>query len=169
VLSLAQTHTTIQFNTHQVFSNSLWLHQSFPGSGFQNRSLLRFRVHPLTGQWLSPNWLNSRLVLIIKHRHGSRRKLSCCVTQLSHVLRREYLFPISPLMRVKNLLPSNGRCLQSHYLVTGLHTATVIRPVTGWKIKLGNAESQVIYRLSFNCILHIPCNNMRKWFQVISK
>jgi hypothetical protein len=30
-------------------------------------------------------------------------------------------FPVSPLVRVRNLLPSNGRCSQSHYLATGLH------------------------------------------------
>jgi hypothetical protein len=28
---------------------------------------------------------------------------------------------VSLLMRVRNLLPSNGRCLQSHFLATGLH------------------------------------------------
>jgi hypothetical protein len=45
----------------------------------------------------------------------------CCVTQLSHGTRREYCFPVSPLVRVRYMLPSNGRCLQSRYLTTGLH------------------------------------------------
>jgi hypothetical protein len=35
-------------------------------------------------------------------------------------------FFLSPLMRVRNLLPSNGRCIQSHYLATGLH-ATLLK------------------------------------------
>jgi hypothetical protein len=40
--------------------------------------------------------------------------------QLSHGPHREYLFPVTLLVHV-NLLPSNGHCLQSHYLATGLH------------------------------------------------
>jgi hypothetical protein len=35
----------------------------------------------------------------------------------------EHCFPVSPSMRLRNLLPSNGRCSQSHYLATGLHAA----------------------------------------------
>jgi hypothetical protein len=38
--------------------------------------------------------------------------------QLSKGPRREH--PRNPLVRVRNLLPSNGHCLQSHYLATGL-------------------------------------------------
>jgi hypothetical protein len=43
--------------------------------------------------------------------------------KLSHGLLREHSFPVSPLVRVRNLfwpLPSNGRCLHSYYLATGL-------------------------------------------------
>jgi hypothetical protein len=36
--------------------------------------------------------------------------------------RRAHSFPVSPLVRVENLLPSNGRCLQNHYLAKGLPT-----------------------------------------------
>jgi hypothetical protein len=52
----------------------------------------------------------------------------CCVTQVPHGPRTERRFQVSPLVRVRNLLPSNGRCLQSHYLATGLH-ATVFSSV----------------------------------------
>jgi hypothetical protein len=41
--------------------------------------------------------------------------------QLSHGQGREYGFPVSQLARVRNLLPSNGCYLQSHYLATGQH------------------------------------------------
>jgi hypothetical protein len=44
--------------------------------------------------------------------------------QLPHEPCREHRFPVSPLLRVKNLLPSNGRGLQGHYLATGLHATT---------------------------------------------
>jgi hypothetical protein len=92
------------------------------------------------------NWLNSRLVLPIIPRHGRHREhrfqqLYCCVTQLSHGQRREHRFPVSPLVRVRNLLPSNWRCLQSYYLVTGLH-ATVYSRFELIKIKL---KKKLIY------------------------
>jgi hypothetical protein len=45
---------------------------------------------------------------------------------IRHGPRREHQFPVSSLVRVRNLLPSNGRCLQSHYLATGLH-ATILK------------------------------------------
>jgi hypothetical protein len=45
-------------------------------------------------------------------------------TQVSHGLRREHRFQVSPFMRVRNVLPSKGGCLHSHYLAKGLH-ATV--------------------------------------------
>jgi hypothetical protein len=64
------------------------------------------------------NWLKSRLVLLITPRRGRHRKhrfqqFYCCVKQLSHGSHREHIFPVSPLVRVRNLLPRNGRCLQS--------------------------------------------------------
>jgi hypothetical protein len=46
-------------------------------------------------------------------------------------LRREHYFPVSPLVHVRNLLPSNGCCLQSNYLGTGLHAA-VFYPCRAW-------------------------------------
>jgi hypothetical protein len=42
---------------------------------------------------------------------------------VSHGSRREHSFPITPVLRVTNLLrplPSNDRCLQSHYLATAV-------------------------------------------------
>jgi hypothetical protein len=41
--------------------------------------------------------------------------------KLSHRPRREHRFPVSALVRGRNPLPSNARCLQSYYLATGLH------------------------------------------------
>jgi hypothetical protein len=38
---------------------------------------------------------------------------------------RKYRFPVSPLVHVRNLLLSNGRCLQSHYLATGVHATCI--------------------------------------------
>jgi hypothetical protein len=59
-----------------------------------------------------------RIVLLITPQHGPHRKhwfqqFYCCVMQLSHGLRREHIFPVSPLVCVRNILPSNRRCLQS--------------------------------------------------------
>jgi hypothetical protein len=46
--------------------------------------------------------------------------------QLSHGPHRERLFPVIPLVYVRNLLPSSGCCLQGCYLATGLHTTIQI-------------------------------------------
>jgi hypothetical protein len=43
------------------------------------------------------------------------------VMQLSHRPHTEHCFTVSPLTCVRNLLPSNGHCLKSHYLATGQH------------------------------------------------
>jgi hypothetical protein len=51
----------------------------------------------------------------------SRHFFYCTVTQLSHGPRKEHCFPVSPLVLVRNLLPSNERCLRSHYLAKSLH------------------------------------------------
>jgi hypothetical protein len=100
-------------------------------------NVLYFRAHVLTGWRLSPqlstfnstrlhctllhllNWVG-RVIESLNAPHRKRRfqeLFYCCVTQVSHVPR----FAVSPLVRVMNLLPSSGRCLQSHYLATGLH------------------------------------------------
>jgi hypothetical protein len=105
---------TLQFTTTRTKPS-----QSLSGNVFQRRSFLSFRVHALTGRRLSPNSLNSRPVLLIPPRHGQHIKhrfqqFYCCDTQLSHGPHRKHVFPITPLLRVRNLLPSNGRCLSSH-------------------------------------------------------
>jgi hypothetical protein len=80
--------------------------------------------------------VSSRLVLLITSRHRPHRKhpsqqlFYCCVTQLSHGPRSECRFLLSPLMRVRNLLPNNGHCLQSHYLATGLHATIFLSSTT---------------------------------------
>jgi hypothetical protein len=50
----------------------------------------------------------------------SNSSSNCCVTKLSRGSRREHRFLVTPLMHIRNLLPMNGHCLQSHYLATGL-------------------------------------------------
>jgi hypothetical protein len=63
--------------------------------------------------------VNSRLVLLKIYRHGPygkhRFQQFFSVTQLSHGPRREHRFEVSLLVRVRNPLPSDGRCLLSHY------------------------------------------------------
>jgi hypothetical protein len=76
--------------------------------------------------FISPRNRMVELYLLITLRHGKHtkhrfQKFHCCVTQSSHEPFREHVFPVSPLVRVMRLLPSNGCCLQSHYLATSLH------------------------------------------------
>jgi hypothetical protein len=103
---------TLQFTIAvQSLLGLLYLRRLSPGNGFQSRSFLSFRVHVLTGRRLYHNWLNSRLVLLITPRHGPRK---------------EHHFPVSTLVLVRNVSPplsNNGRCLQSNYLMTGVHAA----------------------------------------------
>jgi hypothetical protein len=127
-LVLSLTHTLYNSLQHTLrLLSMLYLHRFSPSHGFQHHSFLSFRVHILTGRWMPHNQLNSRLVLLITTRHGSHREqhfkqfFYCCSTQLSHRLHREHHFPVSPLMHVRNLLPNNGRCLQSHSLAMGQH------------------------------------------------
>jgi hypothetical protein len=40
-------------------------------------------------------------------------------------LNRKHRSSVNPFVHVRNLLPNSGRCLQDHYLVTGLH-ATIL-------------------------------------------
>jgi hypothetical protein len=54
----------------------------------------------------------------IKHRF---QQSYCSVTQLARGRRREHRFKVSPLVHVRNMLPSKGRCLWNHYLAAGLH------------------------------------------------
>jgi hypothetical protein len=98
--------------------------------GFQCCSFLSFRFHVHTGRWLSHNELNSRLIPFKTTRYGLHRKhwfqqfSYCCVSQLLHGPHRDYYFAVSPLVCVRKLLPSNGRCLHCQYLAMGLR-ATV--------------------------------------------
>jgi hypothetical protein len=69
-------------------------------------------------------------VLFITSWHGPHRKhrscccIHCCVRSHRSGPRRKHYFPVSQLAHDRNLLHSNGRYLQSHYLATCLH-ATV--------------------------------------------
>jgi hypothetical protein len=46
---------------------------------------------------------------------------------VSHGPRRKHLFQFSPFMLVRNVMPSNVCCLQSHYLATALYAIICIR------------------------------------------
>jgi hypothetical protein len=104
-------------------------------TSFEQQQLTRTEPHQssdsLTNQ-LAPlysNQLNYLHWQFITPRHGLRRKHSSSsfyiVMKVSHWPRREHRFQDSPLVRVWNLLPSNGRCLQIHSLATGLR-ATIL-------------------------------------------
>jgi hypothetical protein len=130
-IALSLIHTLCSSLQHVLSLLSLLcLHQSLSGNGFRHHRSLNFRVHILTGRRMSHNWLNSGLVMLITRRQGPHikhrfQRCYCCVTQLSQERRREHCFPFSPLVRVRNLLPISGRCLQSHYLATDLQ-ATIL-------------------------------------------
>jgi hypothetical protein len=112
--------------TNWIFIYYLQCHFE-PNLGLMTRYLILFGFPSIRINLLPFYWLNSELILFIPHRHGPHRKhsfqqLHFCVTQLSHGPRREQLFSVSPLVHVRNMLPSNGRYLQSHYLATALRT-----------------------------------------------
>jgi hypothetical protein len=75
--------------------------------------------------------LKSKFVQLKTPRHGPHSKYRfqwlfyCCVTQLSHRPHRGRGFQVIPFVGVRNPFPCNDRCLQSHYLKTGLH-ATIL-------------------------------------------
>jgi hypothetical protein len=59
--------------------------------------------------------------------------LYCCGTQLWHGPRREHRFPVSPLVRVRNLLPSNG---STCYNVIRVRIVVLMPPYSGlWEWK----------------------------------
>jgi hypothetical protein len=49
--------------------------------------------------------------------------IHCCVQSHLRGPHGKRRFPASSLAHVRNKLPSNGRCLQSHYSATRLHAA----------------------------------------------
>jgi hypothetical protein len=73
--------------------------------------------------------LHSLIILLITSRHRPHRKhissvavsIVACVASGVDGAENTSFQPVH--WRVKNLLPSNGRCLQSHNLSTGLHAA----------------------------------------------
>jgi hypothetical protein len=110
---------------HVLSLLSLLCFHQLSGNGFQRRRFLKFCVHVLTDRRLSHNQLKSRLFLLKTPWHRLHRKhcfpqFFYCVILLSHRLHIEHRFALSPLAHIRNLLLTNGRCLQSHYSATGL-------------------------------------------------
>jgi hypothetical protein len=109
---------------HVLSLLSLYFHQSLPDDGSQQCPML-----PCSrSYWLVtvPQLSSTRFLFTtpwhrLYRKHLLQQLFYWCVTQLSHGKHREHLFPVSPLVRVKNLLPSNEHCLHSHYLATGLY------------------------------------------------
>jgi hypothetical protein len=77
--------------------------------------------------WLSAYNISARTI----QKTAFQRFLYCWVTQLSQGLRRERRFQVSPFVHIRNMFPSNGRCLQSRYLATGLHATILSRYLSG--------------------------------------
>jgi hypothetical protein len=116
--AIANSHTLCSSLQHVLSLLSLLcFHQLLPGDGSQqcpllpcSRSyrlvtvpqLIKSQTCPAYNIWHGPH---------IKHL--SQQLFYCCVTQLSHGPRRERRFSVRPLVRVRNLMPSNGRCLES--------------------------------------------------------
>jgi hypothetical protein len=64
--------------------------------------------------------------ILCARREGATHALETAeVQQRVQGPRTEHRFPVSPLASVTNLLSSNRRCLQNHYLAMGLY-ATII-------------------------------------------
>jgi hypothetical protein len=100
----------------------MWNYTSIPPYAQIACDLLITYVGVLTNLWLFLFFYK------ISARISQKTPLPKVPLLLRHVPvarpRREYRFPITPLVRVTNLLrslPSNGRCLHSYYLATGLH------------------------------------------------
>jgi hypothetical protein len=72
------------------------------------------------------NWLNSRLVPLITPRYGPHGKHRSSVAVQS--------------LLVRNLLPSSGRCLPSHYLPTDLHATILNAPNVVVMVIIGNYD-----------------------------
>jgi hypothetical protein len=88
---------------------------SFRWSSLLTKEGLVFYIYIYT-QWCLVTTLTelNSVGRMIQLRSGQHRKLRfqqlfcCCFTQLSHGPRRKHRFPVSPLVRVRNPLPSNG-------------------------------------------------------------
>jgi hypothetical protein len=62
-----------------------------------------------------------------------------------------YRFPVSPLIHLRNMLPSSGRFLQDHYLATGVRATELIVaiiqicrviPVRGWNERIRSSTGE---------------------------
>jgi hypothetical protein len=125
-ISLSLIHTFCSSLQHAIYLLSLLcLHQSLSGNGFNAVGTSAFVFTNLlagdcllTNQTLDLSYLKYLGTERIENTAFNHPLLN---HEAVHGPRREHLFPVSPLMRARNLLPSNGRCLQSHYLATGIH------------------------------------------------
>jgi hypothetical protein len=101
--------------------------------------------------------IRPRLHTGIYHSHIKHRfqQFYCCVSQLPHGPRTDHFSAVSPSVRVRNLLPSNGRCLQSHCLATSLHTtiytSIYVEPPTGQNFQFLSYTASAYDRLFVWC------------------
>jgi hypothetical protein len=108
--------------------------------------------------------IRPRLHTGIYHSHIKHlfQQFCCCVSQLPHGPRREHFFPVSLWVRVRNLLPSNRRCLQSHCVATDLH-ATIYTSIYV-KSRRGQNFQFLSYTGSasdhFVCVVLCSCENV---------
>jgi hypothetical protein len=108
----------------------LYLHRLSPGNGFQRRSFIGFRVHVLTGRRLSHNSFiaptNPQAGGYLTPTSYSSRcypktlVIAAAPSYIASARTAQKKSPptVLPLMRARLLrpIPSNGHCLQSHYL-----------------------------------------------------
>jgi hypothetical protein len=91
---------------------------------------VRYLTHSATKSlhFTQLNRNNSTECLLITPRHGphGKHRSSFGFQLLLSGPLGKHRFPVSSLVHVRNLLPSKGRCLLSHYLATGMHATIYI-------------------------------------------
>jgi hypothetical protein len=142
-----------------------WLpnYRSASATGFSQQQLTRTEPHQSSNSLThSPtnsfrltqlNWTNSTDCMLIPFPHGPHRKhrstsSSIVSSRSRHTDRVENTSSqlVSPLVHVRNLFCSNGRCLQNHYLASGPHSAISFSQV---RLSLQFTSSLPVFWLKF--------------------
>jgi hypothetical protein len=91
-------------------------------------------------------------------RHGSIENTasSSSIVASRSCRKGEDRFPISPLVHVRNLLPSNERCLQSHYL-SRVYMLQYVCLNSYWLMNAGSKLDKVMSIYSTNPAYVLPC------------